>query len=893
MDTVAKRPSMLNRRGALASGLASRVGLRARFLLIGFVAVLPLAFVLGHFAQQERDRALVAAFDRVEVLASVAAEREAQLLDRARLLLTLLADAPELQAGGEACNALLARHVELYPWLGALRLSDLDGSRTCADRPAAETPGAADRSDFGRILGGEAFAVSGLLVGGASGAPRINAAVPVRRGGRGVGVLSAGIELGIFGSLLRSGPNPEDGLVAWIVDRNGSLIARQPAIPALAGKMLGGRPVVRRALRREPGVAAVEGLDGVPRLFAFRDLPSIDATVAVGLDRASVLGPVERAARERLLLISGIFATLVLLGLLGGEFLILSPLRSLARTAGALENGDLGVRSDRHGVGEVGALSGAFDRMAGAVQEREEQLQEARRAAEHARRRAEHASHAKTDFIASMSHEIRTPLHGIIGYTERIMDGRLDSDQRRFAERIETATSALLTVVDEILDFSRVEAGQIGVSPHPFSLAAMIDNSVSIVRTFADQKGIPIRIRLDPELPDTVVGDEARLRQVLLNLLNNAVKFTAQGYVVLIVDRIASADGGETFRFCVTDTGIGIAQDKLDRLFKRFSQVHRAPASQYGGTGLGLAISKRLVELMGGTIELETRQGRGSTFRVEIRLPRADPAPLEAAPERARATPGRSARILIADDLAMNQEIATAILSAAGHRVDVVSDGTEAVEAVRNNLYDLVLMDALMGAMDGITATRLIRGLEPPARNVPIVAMTANVLPQQVRAFRQAGMNGHLGKPFSRDGLLTTVESHLSRAVPDEVTKGPVTPDDASFDAATFHQMRSLLGAERTAAWLASLKEQLEALLTDTLDPSPDREALARRAHALVSHAGSLGFTEISLLSRALEEACVGGRGFGEELRAARVAGAAALRTLDRLDHEPAELLHA
>ncbi|HEX2257295.1 MAG TPA: histidine kinase dimerization/phospho-acceptor domain-containing protein [Afifellaceae bacterium] len=569
--------------------LASQIGLRTRFILIGFAASLPLLLVLWHFAEEERDRAMTAALDRVSLLASFAAERQASTVGLTRSLLGFLADSAEVRAGSDACSTFLRRHISLHPWISELRVSAPDGSGLCADRPEAVAANLADRSYFQRILAGDDFTVSQLLIDRISGQPRLVAAAPIRSGDRIVAVISGAIEVDVFETPLQAGDQAGADLVAWMVDRSGALIARRPDAPHLIGEDLSNRPVVRMALRNPGDFAEVEDLMGEPRLFAFRHLPETNAAVAVGLDRASALGAIERATLERLVIIAAIFAGSVLIGLAGGEMLIFSPLQSLARTALALERGDLGARTGRQGVGEVGALTRALDSMAAAVEDRERRLQQATSAAEEASRRAEDASHAKTDFLASMSHEIRTPLNGITGYTELLMDSELAPDQRRYAERIETAAAALLTVVNDILDFTRIEAGGVEIVARPFSLSAMVDNTVSIVRTFADRKRLPLRIRLDPTLSDLVMGDEARLRQVLLNLLNNAVKFTAKGHVSLSVSRAGLADADDKVRFSVSDTGVGIAEDKLERLFRRFSQVHGNGRNEYGGTPLKLA----------------------------------------------------------------------------------------------------------------------------------------------------------------------------------------------------------------------------------------------------------------------------------------------------------------
>jgi PAS domain S-box-containing protein len=397
------------------------------------------------------------------------------------------------------------------------------------------------------------------------------------------------------------------------------------------------------------------------------------------------------------------------------------------------------------------------------ITERREQadrLKAAQAEAEAARIAAEAASEAKSEFLASMSHEIRTPLNGILGYTDILLgDPALTPDQGRGLQRIQSAGQALLTVVNDILDFSRIESGLIEIEQHPFSPGALLDNAVSIVRSISDGKGLFLTLVLDPRLPEVVVGDEDRLRQVLLNLLNNAVKFTPQGGVTLTAEVVGQGAGTCRLRLSVADTGIGIPPDRLDRLFQRFSQVDSSIRREFGGTGLGLAISKRLVELMGGTIGVESRPGQGSTFwlSLEVRVVeerRRGDRRKGAAPRAVAA----GARLLLAEDNEINQEIARTVLEGAGHRVDVVADGAAALMAVEAGGYDLVLMDVQMPVMDGITATARIRALEGEGRQVPIIAMTANVLPQQVAAFQAAGMDDHVGKPFRREELLAAVE---------------------------------------------------------------------------------------------------------------------------------------
>ncbi|MFH6785237.1 PAS-domain containing protein [Methylobacterium sp. MA0201] len=386
------------------------------------------------------------------------------------------------------------------------------------------------------------------------------------------------------------------------------------------------------------------------------------------------------------------------------------------------------------------------------------QAEAAQAQAEAAQAQAEAASAAKTDFLATMSHEIRTPLNGVIGYADLLVrEGDLPPAQRRSAERIQEAGQALLTVVNDILDFSKIEAGQIDLDPRPFAPAVLADNAVAIVRTAADAKGLALAVRMEDGLAPRLVGDLDRLRQVLLNLLVNAIKFTPAGGVTVSLASAPLGAGRHALRVAVGDTGIGIPADRLGRLFQRFSQVDGSIQRRFGGTGLGLAISRRLVETMGGEIGVESRPGEGSTFWFAVPLAEAGDA--AAARERGTAAPlARPARILLVEDSPINQEIARAILERRGHRVTVVDDGAEAISAVQAGAHDLVLMDVQMPGMDGLTATRHIRDLGAPLGRLPIVALTANVLPQQIAQFRAAGMDDHVGKPFRPEELLATVE---------------------------------------------------------------------------------------------------------------------------------------
>jgi len=368
---------------------------------------------------------------------------------------------------------------------------------------------------------------------------------------------------------------------------------------------------------------------------------------------------------------------------------------------------------------------------------------------------AEAATAVKSEFLANMSHEIRTPLTGIIGFGALLgaVEG-LPPKAAGFVDRITTASQTLLAVVNDVLDFSKVDAGQIELDPHPFDPAGFISDTLGIVAGQAAEKGLALESRVEGELPAAICADSARLRQVLLNLLTNAIKFTARGGVT--VSAAYSPSDGGLLRFEVTDTGPGIPPELSHRLFQRFSQIDGSITREYGGTGLGLAICKGLVELMGGEIGLESQVGQGSTFWFTLPAAPADTACAGRADEPADQHVG-AAKILLVDDVEMNRELVAAMLSPFDVQLVEASGGAEAVEAAMRTPFDLILMDLQMPGVDGLAATRSIRANSDLNRSTPILALSANVLPTHLAACREAGMDDHIAKPIRVDELLGKV----------------------------------------------------------------------------------------------------------------------------------------
>jgi len=561
------------------------------------------------------------------------------------------------------------------------------------------------------------------------------------------------------------------------------------------------------------------------------------------------------------------------------------PIQKLVHFSHELAGGNfsaaphISIRTDD----EVGLLVSALEEMADSLRHSYAQLEDHSHILEEkveqrthelaaARDKALAAAQAKSDFLANMSHEIRTPMNAVIGMAHLALDGAKGHQQRDYLNKILTASETLLVIINDILDFSKVEAGKLRLEAVDFNLAETLDNVASVNAIAANVKGLDLLFDYPPDLPP-LHGDSMRLGQVLLNLVNNAVKFTEQGQVKVSVEVLEQSDSEIDLQFRVRDTGIGMTAEQSSNLFQAFSQADTSITRQYGGTGLGLAICKQLVELMHGDIDVESEPGGGSCFSFHIRFELGNADTL-ARPQAYTPVPAdalqslHGVRLLLVEDNEINQQVAEGLLARVGISLGIVHNGQQAVEAVRSDAFDGVLMDMQMPVMDGLEATRLIRADER-FHDLPIIAMTANAMPGDREKCLQAGMNDHVSKPVDPSQLYATLIRWIRKSQVDTAEHLSPSLTERPENALDFTDLPGIDvadGLKRVAgdqSLYGKILGKFHASQADTLQgirdalAVDDRQQAAQLAHALKGVAGNIGanalYEDVTRLEAALK----------------------------------------
>lgn len=931
-------------------------GLRVRLLAIILLLIVPIAVFDTVGLLQVRTTRIRITQERAYELAKAAAARYQDTVDDVHTVLDLLSRVPEVTNGSpDTCAKFLKDVAAAHQWARSFSLVGANQKVVCSTNADAIAFDLTGRPWFqsARETGG--FSVSDFLVNQVSSLPTTFATLFFQnsRGGEQL-ALTTSIDLAWFDRLAATFGKKQDALVL-LIDSSGVILSRYPAA-RIPGNARVSQEFLKEITAPKESMFAGTDPDGGARLFGSVALPEAHAHVVVGFDRAATLGLIDKYAVIAAVIFGGVmlFGGFIvwiyggrifirpieeLNGLLGvalsnmpnglcmwdkeqrlvisnnryREMYGLTPeqvkpgttLRQILETH--LANGETSEldidgyialvvkqRMQTHVLADGRTVAMRRSPMpdGGWVATHEDitDLKRIETELRHEKDRAEAAARATAEFLSNMSHELRTPLTAIIGVSDMLLNGPQSPDQqRRFMEMQRNAGRGLLSVINDILDFSKIEAGELDLEAAPFSLKEIAEDCIKLVSDEAQRKGLKPMVAVGSDVHDWVIGDSTRLRQVLLNLVSNGVKFTYSGYVALTIERVPGAT--QALRFVVADTGIGIKPEDLAVLFQRFAQADSSTTRRFGGSGLGLAISKQLVALMGGDIEVWSEFGQGSTFSFTIELPPGQ----QAQPESSGPLPqhGGCYRLLLAEDNELNRQLIKAMLEQAGHKVVVVNDGAEAVRIAIRNEFDAILMDVHMPEMDGYAATRGIRNATRHMPSLPIIALTANALPDEAERCLEAGMNAHVPKPVNWPALFATIDRLVLECresggrEEDRMACRPVEPGvPHGFDVlndATLAGLRTSIGDDNTANLLKLFVVEAQTrFLSQPVSPEA-RGSMAEEAHSFGGSAAMLGFEALADACRALDAAALQDGPLDEFLEWSRRARDAALTRIEEL----------
>jgi signal transduction histidine kinase/DNA-binding response OmpR family regulator len=792
-----------------------------------------LAFAVGAFLylEQDRENALANAEREMQRLTIVLAEQVRQAITAAQLVLDAVAEdaaamgneTPEdfaVRMSTREVHNRLTDRVRGVPQVDVAAVLDSRGNPLNSSRSYPPAPvNLADRDHFIVHANGTQVGmfVSTPVKNRTTGEWTFFLSRGIRsRSGQFLGTITTGMRSAFFSDFFERVKIGDQAALSLFRD-DGILIARYPQIDEAMGRSFSNATSFR-ILRLQPaggvmrtgGPRTADPADSAARIVAPRPVPSLPLVINLTDTQDEILTAWH--LRSQLVTAGAAFAVILLLAL---------------------------------GVIAYRLLAG-----------RERLLAESLKA----KATAEEALQAKSRFLAAMSHEIRTPMNAVLGMAGVLMESRLSPEQHDQIRLIRDSGDLLLKLINEILDLSKLEAGKVEIEHIAFDPRALTHDTAQIMMPRAMAKGLTIDVQVAADLPDALLGDPSRIRQILFNLVGNAVKFTDRGRIAIVAS-LAGRDGGmATVQWSVSDSGIGIAPDKIDALFADFVQADTSISRRFGGTGLGLSISKRLVDLMRGAIAVDSQPGAGTTVRFTLPLPVTQPLPVQSAAQSsgnesdrlnaALAQRPRPVRVLVVEDNSTNQLVAQALLRRPGLSLDFASNGVEAIETIARHSYDIVLMDVQMPEMDGLTATRMVRRRGGRFAEMPIIAFTANAFAEEIAQCREAGMNDYVVKPVRKDALLGAILRNLSAVPPPDIA---AQTEETAVGQSPIAMLVEDLGEEGAAGAIATFIKSTSTTLPALPALLAEPERLLREVHSIKGAAGMVGAEALAKAAAAQE----------------------------------------